>query len=442
LDCLEQLGPNPFPEGHLKLRGHPNRYRIRFGLQRNAQPLRDIPFYFALVFLACEWPALAATPSITFNRDVAPILYKNCVSCHRTGEVAPFPLLTYGDTAKRALLIAKVTRSGYMPPWKPVAGYGEFACARGLTRAEIETIRRWAEAGAPQGNPSDLPVAPEIHSAKIAHPDLIARMPKAFVIPAEGPDLYRCFVLPLGLDAEHYVDVVEFRPGNPKVVHHAILFVDRAGAGRKLEAEPGGGYPCFGAPGFLPGAGLGGWSPGSPPIHMPDGVSTTLTKRSDLVIQLHFHPTGKPEIEQGAVALGFTSQPPRRRLIDIPLGSRNIDIPPGDKAYKVTDHFTLPVDVDAIQIIPHAHYICKEMRGVAHLPDGSTRWLIKISDWDFNWQEQYRYLRPVHLPPIRASRWNSFMTTRIRIRTIRVIRRGTCNGGRIRPTKWQGCTSM
>jgi hypothetical protein len=131
---------------------------------------------------------------------------------------------------------------------------------------------------------------------------------------------------------------------------------------------------------------------------MPDGVSTTLTKRSDLVIQLHFHPTGKPEIEQGAVALGFTSQPPRRRLIDIPLGSRNIDIPPGDKAYRVTDHFTLPVDVEAIQIIPHAHYICKEMRGVAHLPDGSTRWLIKISDWDFNWQEQYRYLRPVHLP--------------------------------------------
>ena len=145
----------------------------------------------------------------------------------------------------------------------------------------------------------------------------------------------------------------------------------------------GGGYPCFGAPGFLPGAGLGGWSPGSPPIHMPDGVSTTLTKRSDLVIQLHFHPTGKPEIEQGSVALGFTSQPPRRRLIDIPLGSRNIDIPPGDKAYKVTDHFTLPVDVEAIQIIPHAHYICKEMRGVAHLPDGSTRWLIKISRLGF-----------------------------------------------------------
>jgi len=235
--------------------------------------------------------ALLATGIFTFNRDVAPILYKHCVSCHRAGEVAPFPLLTYGDAAKRALSISKVTGSGYMPPWKPVTGYGEFTGARGLSRAEIETIRRWTEAGAPQGNPSDLPAPPEFSSAKLAHPDLIARMPKPFAIPAEGPDLYRCFVLPLGLEADRYVDAVEFRPGNPKVVHHAILFVDRAGAGRKLEAEPGGGYPCFGAPGFLPGAGLGGWSPGSPPIHMPDGVSTTLTKRSDLVIQLHFHPT-------------------------------------------------------------------------------------------------------------------------------------------------------
>jgi mono/diheme cytochrome c family protein len=351
-----------------------------------------------LVFLAWIWPACAAIPPVTFTRDIAPILYKNCASCHRAGEVAPFPLLTYADAAKRASLIAQVTASRYMPPWKPEPGYGEFAGARGLTESEIETIRRWAEAGAPQGSPTDLPQPPASNSARLAHPDLIARMSKPFAIPAEGPDLYRCFVLPLGLDADRYVDAVEFRPGNPKVVHHAILFVDRSGAGRKLETEPGGGYPCFGAPGFLPGAGLGGWSPGSPPIHMPEGVSTVLSKRSDLVIQLHFHPTGKPEVEQGAVALGFTNQPPRRRLIDIPLGSRNIDIPPGERAYKVTDHFTLPVDVEAIQIIPHAHYICKEMRGVAHLPDGSTRWLIKISDWDFNWQEHYRYLRPVHLP--------------------------------------------
>jgi len=131
---------------------------------------------------------------------------------------------------------------------------------------------------------------------------------------------------------------------------------------------------------------------------MPDGVAATLPAKSDLVLQLHFHPTGKPESVQASLAFSFTDRRPSRHLTDIPLGSRNIDIPPGEKAYKVTDHFTLPVAIDAIGIIPHAHYICKEMKGLARLPDGSTRWLIWIKDWDFNWQEQYRYSRPLRLP--------------------------------------------
>jgi hypothetical protein len=223
-------------------------------------------------------------------------------------------------------------------------------------------------------------------------------MPAPFAIPAEGPDIYRCFVIPLGLDATKYADAIEFRPSNPRVVHHALLFLDRSGTARKKEAEPGVGYDCFGAPGFLPVGGLGGWTPGSPPIHMPEGASMALSRRSDLVIQLHFHPTGKPESEQTEVAFSFTAQPPRRRLMDIPLGSQNIDIPPGDKTYKAKDHFTVPVDVDVIGIIPHAHYLCKDMKGIARLPDGSTRWLIWIRDWDFNWQEHYRYRRPLHLP--------------------------------------------
>jgi mono/diheme cytochrome c family protein len=356
-------------------------------------------------FMALRWlalltwlPACASTRPVNFTRDAAPILYRHCISCHRPGEVAPFSLLTYADAGKRASLIAKVTGTRYMPPWKPEPGYGEFAGARGLSRVEIETLRRWADAGAPEGNPADLPPVPEDHGSALAHPDLVARMPKPFAVPAEGPDLYRCFVLPLGLSADRYVDALEFRPSNPAVVHHAILFIDRSAVGPKLEAEAGSGYPCFGAPGFLPAPGLGGWSPGSPPIHMPEGVAAVVNRRADLVIQLHFHPTGRAEIEQGSVALGFTDQPPRRRQADIPLGSRLIDIPAGEKAYKVTDHFTLPVDVDAIGIIPHAHYICKQMRGFARLPDGSMRWLIKIDDWDFNWQEQYRYAKPIHLP--------------------------------------------
>lgn len=328
--------------------------------------------------------------AVTFARDVAPILYKRCIACHREGEVAPFPLVTYEDAAKRASLIAQVTASRLMPPWKPIPGYGDFDGARALTAIEIDTLRRWADSGAVRGGTAP-PIPPAVSTA-IAKPDLVARMPSPFDVPADGPDIYRCFVIPLGLDATKYVDALEFRPGNARVVHHALFFVDRSHAARDKD------YSCFGAPGFLPVGGLGGWSPGSPPIRMPEGAAAVLSKGAQLVIQLHFHPTGKPETVRSEIAFSFTTQPPTRRLMDIPLGSQLIDIPAGEKAYKVRDHFTVPVAVDAIGIIPHAHYICKEMKGFAKLPDGSTRWLISIRDWDFNWQEHYKYRRPVHLP--------------------------------------------
>jgi len=333
---------------------------------------------------------LGASTPVTFARDVAPILYKRCAGCHREGEVAPFSLMTYEDAAKRAAQIARVTASRLMPPWKPIPGYGDFEGARALTAAEIDTLRRWANTGATRGD--SVPAAPQVASARIAQPDLVVRMEQPFIVPADGPDIYRCFTMPLGLNASKYVNAMEFRPGNARVVHHALFFVNRSGTVREKE------YSCFGAPGFLPVGGLGGWSPGSPPIRMPEGAAAVLSKGSTLVMQLHFHPTGKPEIVQSEIAFSFTSEAPRRRLMDIPLGSQLIDIPAGEKAYKVRDHFTVPVDVDAIGIIPHAHYICKEMKGIARLPDGSTRWLIWIRDWDFNWQEHYRYRRPVHLP--------------------------------------------
>jgi hypothetical protein len=130
----------------------------------------------------------------------------------------------------------------------------------------------------------------------------------------------------------------------------------------------------------------------------PDGAPATLRKGADLVVQIHFHPTGKPESEQASLGLYFSDKPPQKKLADVALGSRRIDIPPGDRSYKITDHFTLPIDVEAVGIIPHAHFICKDMKGLARLPDGTTKWLIWIKDWDFNWQEQYHYAKPIHLP--------------------------------------------
>ena len=331
----------------------------------------------------------------TFAHDVAPILYQHCVICHHPGEVAPFPLLTYGDAAKRAKLIATVTASRYMPPWQPEPGYGHFQGERRLRDADIATLGRWAEAGAPQGDPAQVPSAPHFPEGwQLGPPDMTIRMPKPFAIAADGPDQYMCFVIPLSLATDKYVRALEFHPEARSVVHHALFLLDAGHIGRQL----GESYSCFGTPGFLPSGALGGWTPGMQPARMPDGLQLILRKGSDLVMQIHYHPTGKPETDQSELGLYFTDKAPTKWVADIALGSRQIDIPAGERAYKVRDHFTTPVDVEAVGIIPHAHYICKEMDGWAILPDGRKEWLIRIRDWNFNWQEQYRYATPVKLP--------------------------------------------
>jgi hypothetical protein len=231
---------------------------------------------------------------------------------------------------------------------------------------------------------------------QLGKPDLEAEVRAPFDVPAEGQDLYRCFAIPNVTPNARYVRAVDVRPGNPKVVHHALLFQDLTGTARKRDT--GSGYSCFGTPGFLPARGLAGWTPGSLPYQTPAGMPETLHAHADLVLQIHYHPIGKPEHDRTRVAIYFTDQKPTRHGMDIPLESHRIDIPAGDRAYKVTDHFTVPVDVEVIAINPHAHYVCKEMYGYAVLPDGSRRTLIRIPDWNFNWQQQYVYAQPIRLP--------------------------------------------
>ncbi len=337
----------------------------------------------------------AAVASPTYSHDVAPILYRECASCHRPDGVAPFSLIAYSDSAKRAKLIAAVTSKRVMPPWLPTEP--RFQHERRLSDAEIATISRWAAAGAPEGNAAATPKAPVFPEGwQLGKPDLEAEVRAPFDVPAEGQDLYRCFAIPNVTPNARYVRAVDVRPGNPKVVHHALLFQDLTGTARKRDT--GSGYSCFGTPGFLPARGLAGWTPGSLPYQTPAGMPETLHAHADLVLQVHYHPTGKPERDRTRVAIYFTDQKPTRRGMDIPLESHRIDIPAGDRAYKVTDHFTVPVDVDVIAINPHAHYICKEMYGYAVLPDGSRRTLLRIPDWNFNWQQQYVYATPIRLP--------------------------------------------
>ena len=309
--------------------------------------------------------------------------------------MAPFSLLSYQDASKRAQLIATVTGKRSMPPWLPSTPH--FREERRLTDVEIATLAHWAAQGAPAGDLATAPPAPQFPDGwQLGAPDLEAKMAADFDVPAEGNDLYRCFVAPASIAEDHWLRAVDISPGNPQVVHHVILFQDISGTARKRDT--GSGYECFGTPGFLPVRGLSGWTPGGLPYRAPDDMPELLHAHADLVLQVHYHPIGRAAVDRTAVALYFTNQKPKRQAQDIPLGSNRIDIPAGDRAYKVTDHFTVPVDVDVIGINPHAHYLCREMVGYAVLPDGTRRTLIRIPDWNFNWQQQYLYASPIRLP--------------------------------------------
>jgi len=337
----------------------------------------------------------------TFNKDIAPIVWNNCAGCHHAGEVAPFNLTSYQDVKKRAKQITKITHSRTMPPWKAEDGYGDFEGERRLTDAQIALIAQWAADGAPEGDAKDLPPLPKFTEGwQLGEPDIVVKMTEPFTVRAERPDIFRVFVVPLNIPQGKYVRAVDYHPSNRKITHHALLFLDNTGMARTLdEAEPGPGYTRAGGVGFLPSGGMGGWAPGAAPHRFPDGAAKVVGPHTDLVIQTHFHPSGKVEVEQASVGIYLTDEAPKRTVATLPLGVRStIDIPPGVKDYKWSDAFTIPVAVEIPAITPHAHYLCKDMEVWATLPSGEKKWLIWIKDWDFDWQGQYRYKKPVELP--------------------------------------------
>ena len=352
---------------------------------------------------------LPAASPVTFSETVAPILYENCVTCHRPGEAAPFSLISYDDVKKKGKQIAKVTESRYMPPWHAAHGYGEFAGERRLTDAQIATLAEWVKQGMPQGDPAKMPKLPTFPEGwHLGTPDLILRMPTSYELPASGPDVYRNFVIPTHLAENKWVRAVEFRPGARKAVHHVLFAYDASGAAAKQDGKDG--KPGFGGMGTVGVGGasgqsgpLGGWAVGATPVFLPDGVALPLPKGADIILQMHFHLTGKPETEQSTIGIYFTDQAPERRLFSVQVPAlfgfgAGLDIPPGDKNYVIEDSFTLPVDMRALFVGAHAHYLAKEMKATATLPDGSTQPLLWIQDWDFAWQDRYIYKSPVILP--------------------------------------------
>ncbi len=270
-----------------------------------------------------------------------------------------------------------------------------FQHERRLSEIEIQALQTWVRQGMPRGVPGKRALPPKLSADP---PDRRWQNPTSFTLPAEGEDPYRCFVVPTAEKQVQYINSFEFIPGNRKVVHHALFFFDVSGAARRLDSESEGpGYPCFGSPGFLPAASLGGWSPGNGRLRMPPETAVRLPAGADLVMQIHYHPTGRVEEDQSALGVYFAPAKPARRLIDVALTSRTIDIPPGDKQYRVHDWFELPVDVTLWQIIPHAHWIATQVRAWYTTPDGERRTVLTIDDWDFNWQDIYQLKEPLQL---------------------------------------------
>lgn len=340
----------------------------------------------------------------TFSHDVAPILFANCTSCHRPGEAGPFALLKYEDARRHASQIADLTSRRLMPPWKPNGGDVHFTGERGLTPAQIETLRAWSDANCPQGDPNETPPVPQYPVGwQLGTPDLIVKMPEPYTVPAEGRDIYRSFVVPVEIPAGKYVHAAEFRPGNRKVVHHAVLTtMDRASIAKKLAEEPKEAGPGFksglAAPGVrLPGS-PGIWVPGKDPLPLPEGCAMPWPKDSDLLVQLHLHPSGKVETEQSSIAFYLTDQPPKASLRAVILANNNVDISPGDKSFTLSNTKTLAQDADVIGMFPHMHLLGRTCKTTATLPDGKKIELLNITDWDFRWQGYYQCKQPVRLP--------------------------------------------
>ena len=338
-------------------------------------------------------------PLVTFNKDVAPIVFANCVSCHRPGGSAPFSLMTFAEVRQRASLIAAVTDSHFMPPWQPDLEFGEFEGDRRLSHASIDIVRQWVADGSLEGDFRDLPPVPKFPSDwQMGPPDLVVTMPEPFEVPADGPDVFRNFVVRVPISERRFVEALEFRPGTPKVVHHVRILLDESNEVRRLDAADA-------APGFggmdVPGARFPeghflGWTPGK--MTTREAYPWAFEPGTDFVIQMHLKPSGRRETVRASIGLHYADTAPARTPVLLRLGSKTMDIPAGDRTYTISDDYELPVDVSALSIYPHAHYLGKEMTVIAKLPDGSAENLLHIPSWDFNWQDEYEYTHPIALP--------------------------------------------
>jgi Copper type II ascorbate-dependent monooxygenase, C-terminal domain len=346
-----------------------------------------------------EPPAPAVGP--TFSNEVVRIFQQHCQTCHHAGDIAPFSLTTYAESKPYATLIKFMTQSRQMPPWKPADGCGDFKDERKLSQAEIDTLAKWVDSGAPEGNRADLPAPLDFSGGwALGQPDAVYKMTEPFT-PAQGQDTYRCFPIPTNLTAAQYVQAIETRPGDRETVHHVITFIDSTGASARLdEQDPGPGYTCFGGPGFTLPSTLGGWAPGSRPLELPEGTAFQLPAGSRVVLQVHYHPHHvHAHPDQTEIGVYFAKEPPKNTMIILPIVNQSFTIPPNNGNYEVSATWPFPLPAAKLWFVaPHMHLLGRTMKVQAARPNGTTDCLIEIDDWDFNWQGSYHFKEPISIP--------------------------------------------
>lgn len=350
-----------------------------------------------------------ASAEVTYTRDVAPIMQAKCQQCHRPQDVAPFALMSYDDAVTwardiKASLVAKT-----MPPWKPVPGFGEFQGSSALSDDEKNTLLAWIDSGMTQGDPADMPPPVPVSDSpwQLGDPDMVLTAPE-FTPPPDVSDTYRCFVLPTGLTDNRFIAAAQALPGNPQIVHHVLFFLDETGDSIKLDGQDGQpGYTCFGGPNLssvaggdiLQGTLVGGWAPGARTRRLPDGIGVPIPKNATIIMQVHYHPGGRGGSDQTQLGAWFAdSATIQHRLLNVPIANMKFQIPANESNYTVVAKLQTPLSGKIITVAPHMHNLGRQITVEVLDLNGTVRPLIKIDDWDFNWQGFYTPMNPVNLP--------------------------------------------
>ena len=354
-----------------------------------------------------------SAPELTFHRDVEPVLRENCQSCHRPGDIAPMPLLTYEQTRPWAKAIRAAVLQKEMPPWHADPRFGTFANDRSLTDEEIETLVRWADSGAAQGSPGDAPPPRTFAEGwRIGTPDVVYEMPKQFDVPATGTVFYQWIMVPSGFTEDKWVQAVEVRPGNRSVVHHAVVYAREEGADWADGAPVGEFFNLFqlGIPKRIEGntmfsqrrepEHLEVFAPGADPIVLGPGQARLIKAGSYIVFEMHYTPNGEAATDRSSVGLIFAKSPPTERVRTIRIQNGNkLSIPPGEDNYRVESRVRLLRDLEIVSFMPHMHFRGKSMEFRATYPDGGSEVLLSVPRYDFHWQMSYYLQSPKKLPP-------------------------------------------